>query len=264
MSYEWVLPSTSFRLNITQFVSIFQIVNAVWWFYFSKCLEFSDSFFFVLRKKTNQLTFLHVYHHSTMFPLWWIGVKFVPSGSCKLQHQLTVYSYHLKFNHFFHSLCSIFPSYGKFVCARVDVFILWPVDGAKHQQVFVVEKVRSLSVLWRQYLISNSCHVFPLINAQVLDDHSNDSVHLCHVTWNQWHSHWLQIYAVDAVRIGNLYAIIHSVVWQFLCQNVLGKGQTPSNRLHQTRSTRKIKVKQKQQRGQRRRTIEKFDQQNDR
>lgn len=62
--------------------NLLQITNAIWWFYFSKCVEFCDSFFFVLRKKENQLTFLHIYHHSTMFPLWWIGVKWVPSGSC--------------------------------------------------------------------------------------------------------------------------------------------------------------------------------------
>ncbi|VEN60246.1 unnamed protein product [Callosobruchus maculatus] len=58
-----------------------QITNAVWWYYFSKLLEFCDTFFFILRKKERQLTFLHVYHHSTMFALWWIGVKWVPSGS---------------------------------------------------------------------------------------------------------------------------------------------------------------------------------------
>ncbi|XP_031639666.1 elongation of very long chain fatty acids protein 4-like [Contarinia nasturtii] len=58
-----------------------RITNAVWWFYFSKCIEFCDSLFFVLRKKDLQLSFLHVYHHSTMFPLWWVGVKYVPSGS---------------------------------------------------------------------------------------------------------------------------------------------------------------------------------------
>lgn len=58
-----------------------QIVGAVWWYYFSKVLEFTDTFFFILRKKDNQLTFLHVYHHSTMFSFWWIGVKWVPSGS---------------------------------------------------------------------------------------------------------------------------------------------------------------------------------------
>ncbi|CAH2257380.1 jg7582 [Pararge aegeria aegeria] len=58
-----------------------QIANAVWWYYFSKLLEFCDTFFFILRKKEEQLTFLHVYHHSTMFGFWWIGIKWVPSGS---------------------------------------------------------------------------------------------------------------------------------------------------------------------------------------
>lgn len=60
-----------------------QIANAVWWYYFSKLLEFCDTFFFILRKKDEQLTFLHVYHHSTMFGFWWIGIKWVPSGSSK-------------------------------------------------------------------------------------------------------------------------------------------------------------------------------------
>lgn len=36
--------------------------------------------FFVLRKKNNQVTFLHVYHHAAM-PFWyWLGAKFVPGG----------------------------------------------------------------------------------------------------------------------------------------------------------------------------------------
>lgn len=215
----------------------FQIVNAVWWFYFSKCLEFSDSFFFILRKKTNQLTFLHVYHHSTMFPLWWIGVKFVPSGSCKQRFPILFsvdlqYS-HLKYNFicssFSVSLCSIFPSYGKFLCARSDVFILWTVNSAKYQQVLVVEKVMSLIVNWCScsYLMnrwSNSNSCFPFNHRQVLNDHSNDSVHLRHVIRNQWDRNWLRIHTLDAVRLGGLYAIIYCAVWQFLCQNVFGKG----------------------------------------
>jgi elongation of very long chain fatty acids protein 4 len=60
-----------------------QIRRAIWWYYFSKLLEFTDTFFFVIRKKVDQLSFLHVYHHSTMFTFWWIGVKWVPSGSSK-------------------------------------------------------------------------------------------------------------------------------------------------------------------------------------
>ncbi|XP_060046224.1 potassium voltage-gated channel subfamily A member 1 isoform X4 [Erinaceus europaeus] len=36
--------------------------------------------FFVLRKKPEQITFLHVYHHSTMLLNWWAGIKYVPGG----------------------------------------------------------------------------------------------------------------------------------------------------------------------------------------
>lgn len=39
--------------------------------------------FFILRKKNNQLTFLHTYHHATMIFNTWAGVKYVPGGQCK-------------------------------------------------------------------------------------------------------------------------------------------------------------------------------------
>ncbi|XP_030385974.1 elongation of very long chain fatty acids protein 4-like [Scaptodrosophila lebanonensis] len=58
-----------------------RMAAAFWWFYISKLLEFSDTLFFILRKKWSQLSFLHVYHHSTMFVLCWIIVKWIPTGS---------------------------------------------------------------------------------------------------------------------------------------------------------------------------------------
>nr|XP_039253978.1 elongation of very long chain fatty acids protein 4-like [Styela clava] len=57
-----------------------RIANALWWYYFSKLIELLDTVFFMLRKKSRQITVLHVYHHSTMPILWWIGVKWVPGG----------------------------------------------------------------------------------------------------------------------------------------------------------------------------------------
>ena len=50
-------------------------------YYISKMLEFVDTLLMVLRKKDGQVTFLHLYHHSTMFPLWWIGVSYVAGGN---------------------------------------------------------------------------------------------------------------------------------------------------------------------------------------
>ena len=40
-----------------------------------------DSLFIILRKRDQQLSFLHIYHHATMFPLWWIGARYVAGGS---------------------------------------------------------------------------------------------------------------------------------------------------------------------------------------
>lgn len=58
-----------------------RIANGVWWYFASKGIEFADTLFFILRKKDRQLTFLHKYHHSSMFLVWWTAVRFVPGGS---------------------------------------------------------------------------------------------------------------------------------------------------------------------------------------
>lgn len=60
-----------------------QIAAALWWYFVSKGVEYLDTVFFILRKKNNQVSFLHVYHHCTMFTLWWIGIKWVAGGQGK-------------------------------------------------------------------------------------------------------------------------------------------------------------------------------------
>lgn len=44
-------------------------------FYLSKFVEFIDTIVMVLRKKNDQVTFLHLYHHVSMPLLWWIGAR---------------------------------------------------------------------------------------------------------------------------------------------------------------------------------------------
>ena len=61
-------------------ISNFSAANIVWWYFFSKFIDFMDSFFFVLRKKNNQLTSLHVIHHAIMPMVCWIFLKFVGGG----------------------------------------------------------------------------------------------------------------------------------------------------------------------------------------
>lgn len=57
-----------------------KVMNVLWWYYFSKLIEFMDTFFFILRKNNHQITFLHTYHHATMPNLWWFVLNWVPCG----------------------------------------------------------------------------------------------------------------------------------------------------------------------------------------
>ncbi|ELV11969.1 Elongation of very long chain fatty acids protein 5 [Tupaia chinensis] len=57
-----------------------KIVRVLWWYYFSKLIEFMDTFFFILRKNNHQITVLHVYHHASMLNIWWFVMNWVPCG----------------------------------------------------------------------------------------------------------------------------------------------------------------------------------------
>ncbi|WAR24476.1 ELOV4-like protein [Mya arenaria] len=57
-----------------------RMANVCWWFFFSKVVELLDTVFFILRKKPEQVTFLHVYHHCTMIINWYLGAKYIAGG----------------------------------------------------------------------------------------------------------------------------------------------------------------------------------------
>lgn len=52
-----------------------------WLYFISKFIDFLDTFFFVLRKKGRQLSFLHLYHHAAMPLFSWLFLKFIPSSN---------------------------------------------------------------------------------------------------------------------------------------------------------------------------------------
>ncbi|XP_058507395.1 elongation of very long chain fatty acids protein 5 [Solea solea] len=57
-----------------------KVIKVLWWYYFSKVIEFMDTFFFILRKNNHQITFLHIYHHASMLNIWWFVMNWIPCG----------------------------------------------------------------------------------------------------------------------------------------------------------------------------------------
>lgn len=56
----------------------------VWYYHVFKLFDLWDTVFFVLRKKENHVSFLHVYHHAGMVIGSWVGVKYFPGGHVTL------------------------------------------------------------------------------------------------------------------------------------------------------------------------------------
>ncbi|XP_071956125.1 very long chain fatty acid elongase 4-like [Antedon mediterranea] len=82
-----------------------RLANATWWFFFSKIIELTDTVFFILRKKHNQISFLHVYHHSTMVMLWWIGVRWVAGGNSYMCATVNTFIHVVMYGYYLLSAC---------------------------------------------------------------------------------------------------------------------------------------------------------------
>ena len=89
------------------------IASALWLYYLSKILELLDSVFFILRGKYNQLTFLHVYHHSSMIALAWVNVNFLPGGNSVVGTALNCGVHIVMYSYYF--LASLGPKIQKYL-----------------------------------------------------------------------------------------------------------------------------------------------------
>lgn len=56
------------------------MLQCCYYTYILKGIELIETIIFILRKKYNQVSKLHVYHHSSTFLLGWIGVKYIGGG----------------------------------------------------------------------------------------------------------------------------------------------------------------------------------------
>ena len=79
----------------------------------SKIIELLDSIFFILRGKYNQLTFLHVYHHSTMIMMGWLMANFAPGGNSVFGPALNCDIHVLMYSYYF--LSSFGPKMQKYL-----------------------------------------------------------------------------------------------------------------------------------------------------
>ncbi|KAB7499339.1 Elongation of very long chain fatty acids protein [Armadillidium nasatum] len=90
-----------------------RMVHASWWYYFSKFTEFFDTIFFVLRKKFEHVSTLHVIHHGCMPMSVWFGVKFTPGGHSTFFGLLNSFVHIVMY--FYYMMAAMGPQYAKYL-----------------------------------------------------------------------------------------------------------------------------------------------------
>jgi len=89
------------------------IANLLWLFYISKVLDFMDTIFIVLNKKWRQLSFLHVYHHTTIFLFYWLNCSVNYDGDIYLTILLNGFIHAAMYTYYFICMHTKVPETGK-------------------------------------------------------------------------------------------------------------------------------------------------------
>ncbi|ORZ40155.1 delta-6 elongase [Catenaria anguillulae PL171] len=76
-------------------------------FYLSKILEFNDTFIMVLKKNFHQISFLHVYHHASIFAVWWLVTFWAPTGEAYFSAMLNSFIHVIMYGYYFLSAMGV-------------------------------------------------------------------------------------------------------------------------------------------------------------
>lgn len=142
-----------------------KIINVLWWYYFSKLIEFMDTFFFILRKNNHQITFLHIYHHATMLNIWWFVMNWIPCGHSYFGASLNSFVHVVMYSYYGLSaipamrpylwwkkyitqlqLIQFFLTMSQTMCA-----VIWPCDFPRGWLYFQISYMVTLIILFSNF-----------------------------------------------------------------------------------------------------------------
>jgi len=101
------------------------LAKVLWLFYFSKPIEFIDTFIMILKKNFHQVSFLHVYHHVATFSIWWAVVYYAPGGDTYFSAAQNSFIHVLMYGYYFLASLKINAPWKRFLTqAQMFQFLL--------------------------------------------------------------------------------------------------------------------------------------------
>jgi len=77
------------------------MTKIIWVFYASKVAEFVDTFIMLLKKNYRQISFLHVYHHFSVFVIWWYVALLAPNGDAYFSAAMNSFIHVVMYGYYF-------------------------------------------------------------------------------------------------------------------------------------------------------------------
>ncbi|KAL6448926.1 hypothetical protein ACFW04_000582 [Cataglyphis niger] len=74
------IPLTCVPIDYSYKPGPYRLARTMWWLFLLKLVDLIETIIYVLRKKHNQISFLHVYHHVSNCVFSWIYTKYVAGG----------------------------------------------------------------------------------------------------------------------------------------------------------------------------------------
>lgn len=90
-----------------------RVARGVYIYFLAKLTELLDTVFFVLRKKDNQISFLHLYHHTVMPLISWGATKYYPGGHGTFIGVINSFVHIIMY--FYYLMAAMGPQYQKYL-----------------------------------------------------------------------------------------------------------------------------------------------------
>jgi len=157
---------TFFGNGVDESPAGYGMAKVLWLFYFSKPIEFIDTFIMVLKKNNHQVSFLHVYHHVATFMIWWYVIYFAPGGDTYFSAAQNCFIHVLMYGYYFLATLKINAPWKYYLtqaqmfqfllnCIQATYVLYYPTSYPKHLAVVLLVYMISLLVLFGNFYVQS-------------------------------------------------------------------------------------------------------------
>jgi elongation of very long chain fatty acids protein 4 len=146
---------------------------AVWVHYCDKYLEFFDTYFMILRGNMKQVSFLHIYHHTTIAWAWWIAITYSPGGDVYFGALLNSIIHVMMYAYYALALLKVQCPWKRFLTQAqllqfTSVVVYTAFTGYKHYTELPHEAIAGEQPSIQEYFMCCGVQVFEMVSLFIL------------------------------------------------------------------------------------------------